>query len=168
MTRWYVVHTQARAEERAVWHLQKQGFECFLPRVRTIRTHARKVTLVTTPLFPRYLFVRFEVGVSRWRVINGTRGVVRLLDNGKFPLAVPCGLVENLLEKCDRQYTVPLAAMGMFTRGLKVRIKSGAFSGQTAEINEIFAEGRDRVHLLLTLLGAQAELRLPSYAIEAA
>jgi hypothetical protein len=33
------------------------------------------------------------------------------------------------------------------------------------EVTKIFAEGRDRV---LTLLGAETELQLPSYAIEAA
>lgn len=167
MTRWYVVHTQARAETRAVWHLENQGFKCFLPRIRMVRRHARKVTPAIVPLFPRYLFVRFEADIA-WRAINGTRGVIRLLTNGKFPLPVPFGVIEALLDKCDPQSIVPLVAMGVFTRGLKVRIKSGAFSGQTAQINEIFAEGSDRVHVLLTLLGAKADLELPSYAIEAA
>ena len=127
MTPWYVVHTQARAEERAVWHLENQGFECFLPRVRTVRRHARKVTPIVAPLFPRYLFVRFELNVAWWRAINGTRGVVRLLTNGNLPLAVPFGVVEALLNKCNRQFTVPLAAMGLFTRGLKVRIRERRF-----------------------------------------
>jgi transcription antitermination factor NusG len=49
-----------------------------------------------------------------------------------------------------------------------VRITSGAFSGQTAKVKEIFAEKRNRVHVLLTLLGAAAELQLPSFGVEAA
>jgi transcription antitermination factor NusG len=89
-------------------------------------------------------------------------------DHGPHPLPVPVGVVEALLAKCDQQCTVPLTAMGVFTRGLKVRIKSGAFSGQVAEVHEIFAEGRDRIRVLLTLLGAEAELQLPSDAVEAA
>jgi transcription antitermination factor NusG len=58
--------------------------------------------------------------------------------------------------------------MSVFVRGLKVRITSGAFSGQTAKVKEIYAEVRDRVHALLTLLGAEVKLQLPSYATEAA
>jgi transcription antitermination factor NusG len=58
--------------------------------------------------------------------------------------------------------------MSVFVRGLKVRITSGAFSGQTAKVKEIFAEKRHRIHVLLTLLGAAAELQLPSFGVEAA
>ena len=62
-----------------------------------------------------------------------------------------------------------LAALDLFAKGRKVRIKAGAFKGQLGEVtgNWITA-GYDRVGVLLTLLGVQSELRLPSYAIEAA
>jgi transcriptional antiterminator RfaH len=167
MTHWYVVHTQPQAEARALWHLENQGFHCFLPRVVGFRRHARQVKTVLAPLFPRYLFARFDLDITRWRAINGTRGVVSLLANGPHPLPVPHGAVEELLTKCDRRGAVPLAAMGVFTTGLKVRIKSGVFTGQTGKITEILPQGNDRVHVLLTLLGAETDLRLPSYAIEA-
>jgi transcriptional antiterminator RfaH len=168
MTRWYVVHTQPQAEARALWHLENQSFYCFLPRVVQLRRHARQVKPVLVPLFPRYLFARFDLDMTRWRAINGTRGVVSLLANGPCPLPVPQGVIEALLEMCDRRDVTPLAAMGVFTKGLKVRIKSGVFTGQTGEITEILPQGDDRVHVLLTLLGVQTGLRLPSYAIEAA
>ena len=166
MMRWYVVHTQARAEEKAFWHLRNQGFHCFLPRIVELRRHARQAKAVLASLFPRYLFVRLDLDSTRWRTINGTRGVVRLLADGERPLPLPTGAVEMLLNKCDGRGALPLTAMGLFARGLKIRIKSGLFSGQSGEIADIFAQGRDRVTVLLTLLGAQAELELPSYAIE--
>ncbi len=168
MTRWYVVHTQPQAEARALWHLENQGLQSFLPRVTELRRHARQERPMLVPLFPRYLFVRFDLDMTHWRAINGTRGVVSLLANGSCPLPVPHGVVEALLTKCDPRGTTPLAAMGIFTKGLRVRIKLGAFTGQTGEITEILAQGSDRVNVLLTLLGARTDLRLPSYAIEAA
>jgi transcriptional antiterminator RfaH len=167
MMRWHVVHTQPQAEDRALWHLRNQGFCCFAPKVIELRQHARKVRSVLAPLFPRYLFVRFDCAVARWRAINGTRGVERLLTAGPRPLPVPHGVVETLIGKCDSRGTVQFTALGVFTRGLKVRIKSGIFSGQSAEIAEILANGCDRVRVLLTLLGSQSELELPSYAIKA-
>jgi transcriptional antiterminator RfaH len=169
MTRWYVVQTQPLAEAKAVWHLQNQGFRCFLPRIDAVRRHARRVMQVLAPLFPRYLFVQIDLDVERWRAINGTRGVAHLLTDGAAcPLAVPSGVVEALLQKCDARGVVSLTAMGVFSKGAQVKIRSGAFAGQTAEVNGVFAGARDRVQVLLTLLGAEAELQLPCYAIEAA
>jgi len=81
---------------------------------------------------------------------------------------VPAGAVEALLNKCDRRGAVPLTAIGCFAKGLKVRVRSGIFAGQPAEIAEMFSEGRDRVRVLFTLLGSQAKLELHSYEIEAA
>jgi transcriptional antiterminator RfaH len=123
---------------------------------------------VLVPLFPGYLFIRFDLGATRWRAINGTRGVIRLLANGPHPLPAPRGLVETLLGKCDARQVISLAALGVLTKGLKIRITSGVFSGQMGEVIEIFAEGRDRVRILLTLLGADTELQLPCSAFEAA
>jgi transcriptional antiterminator RfaH len=166
MMRWYVVHTHPHAEARALRHLNNQGFRCFLPRIVELRCHARQARPVFAPLVPRYLFVQFDLNVSRWRAVNGTRGVVCLLTSGPQPLPVPQGVVETLLAKCDAHAAVRLA--WILTKGLKVRIKSGAFSGQTGELAEIFIEGCDRVGVLLTLLGAQTKLEVPSYAVEAA
>jgi transcription antitermination factor NusG len=77
-------------------------------------------------------------------------------------------VAEALLGKCDAAGVVSLTAMGVLTKGLSVRIRSGAFAGQTAKVNEVFAGARDRVLVLLTLLGAETELQLPAYAVEAA
>lgn len=164
--RWYVVHTQSQAEDRALWHLQNQGFRCFLPRIRKLRRHARKVEPGLFPLFPRYLFVNFARETTRWRTINGTRGVVSLLANGPTPLPVPRGMVENLMAQCDESGITALSAFGTFTKGLKVRITSGIFTGQAGEI--VLTRGHDRVQVLLHLLGVQTPVELPSYAVEAA
>jgi transcriptional antiterminator RfaH len=168
MTRWYVVHTRPQAEATALWHLSNQGFHCFLPRMAKLRRHARRVVSALAPLFPRYFFIRFDLDVTMWRVINGTRGVVNLVTDGTRPLAVPVGVVESLMVKCDSRGIVSLNAMGVFSPGRNVKIKSGAFAGQAGSITRILSEGSERVSVLLTLLGAEAELQIPSYAIEAA
>ena len=38
--------TQPQAEARALWHLENQGFHCFLPRVVGVQRHARQVKTV--------------------------------------------------------------------------------------------------------------------------
>lgn len=168
MKRWYVVHTHLRAEDRAQWHLRNQGFDCFVPRCRKTRRHARKTDTVLEPLFPRYLFAHFDADVSRWLAINSSRGVVALLSDGSRPLPVPDGVIEALLAETDEQGVTPLTSLGMFWKGRKVRIKSGPFAGQIGEVAEVLAKGRDRVHVLLSMLGVQTSMRLPSYVLETA
>lgn len=168
MKRWYVVHTHVRSEDRALWHLENQGFECFVPRCRRTRRHARKTDTVLEPLFPRYLFAHFDADASRWLAINGSRGVVALLTDGTRPLAVPGDLIEKLMAERDAEGVTPLTSLGMFWKGRKVRIKSGPFAGQMGEVADVLAKGRDRVHVLLSMLGVQTRMQLPSYALETA
>ena len=168
MISWYVVHTKPRAEAKALLHLRNQGFHCFLPRIVKLRHHARQITRTFVPLFPRYFFVRFDLDVTLWRAVNGTRGVVNLLTDGTRPLRVPVGVIETLVAKCDSQGIASLTAMGIFCAGRNVKIQTGAFAGQTGSITKILLEGSERVGVLLTLLGVGTELKIPSYAIEVA
>lgn len=168
MDRWYVVYTQPRAEDRALWHLRNQGFECFLPRCLKTRRHARKTDTVVEPLFPRYLFAKFDADVARWRSINGSRGVIALLTEGMQPLAVPGDAIDRLLAETNEDGITPLASIGMFWKGRKVRVKSGAFTGQMGEVAEVLGTGVDRVKILLSMLGVETSLEVPTYALETA
>ncbi len=58
--RWFAVNTQPLAEARAQRNLENQGFHTFMPRRRKMLRHARKLTVVEAPLFPRYLFIAFD------------------------------------------------------------------------------------------------------------
>ena len=166
MERWYVVYTQAHAEERALWHLCNQGFKCFLPKFMKLRRHARRSVMALEPLFPRYLFTWFDSGRMRWRSINGSRGVVSLLMQQSSPIAVAPGVVEDLMTSADKNAVIPAAALKLLSSGLKVRLGSGAFEGQFAEVEELAENGMARVRLLMALLGQHATLHVPAYAIE--
>src|SRR5258708_32245573 len=95
--RWYAVHTQPNREWRAKNQLENQAYEVFLPRrLKTVR-HARKLTNVVAPFFPRYLFIRLDLTQHRWRSVNGTFGVARLVMQGDMPHPVPRGVVETMI-----------------------------------------------------------------------
>src|SRR4029453_17118351 len=94
--RWYVAMTLPQRENVAAAQLQRQGFSTFLPLHRKTRRHARKVDTILVPLFPRYIFVAMNVKRDRWRSINGTLGVQRIVSNGFMPVPVPPGIVETL------------------------------------------------------------------------
>src|SRR5215471_6989577 len=126
--RWYVVQTQPHAETRAVAHLMRQGFETYLPRYLKRRRHARRVETVAAPLFPRYLFVAVDMATQRWRSIQSTIGVTRLVCNGEEPAAVADEIVDGLRRREDPNGLVKLEARPRFRHGDKIRILDGVFS----------------------------------------
>ena len=89
MLMWYVVQTQANAERKAAFHLERQGFAVYLPQYLRRWRHARRTELRPAPFFPRYLFVALDLSRDRWRSVNGTFGVSRLVMEGERPQPVP-------------------------------------------------------------------------------
>jgi transcriptional antiterminator RfaH len=166
MERWHVAFTQPRAESLAARHLANQGFATFLPQCRTLRSHARRVTAVARPLFPRYLFLGFDPERDRFRAVNGTRGVCHLVMSGDRPAAVPPGIVERLLAEADAAGIVPLASLALFERGAAVRIIDGALAGHVGRYETLRPDRR--VVLLLNLLGREMTVDVPVHAVEAA
>lgn len=158
MKRWYVVQTQAQGESRAELNLARQGFQPFLPRVRKRRRHARRSELVRAPLFPGYIFVRLDREAARWRSINGTFGVRQLICQGERPLPLPDAVIAEIHARQDEEGLVRLDPPP-FAPGQKLRIEAGTFSDLTG----LFAEmaDRERVVLLLELLGRRVPVRVP-------
>ena len=124
--RWYVIHTQRHAENRVIQHVERQGYRIFCPRIRTTVRHARRETHVLAPLFPNYLFVRLDVAHDRWRSVNGTRGVIRLISQGEVPQPVPHGIVEALQDRLGNDGTIECTPL--FKVGQAVQISTGPFA----------------------------------------
>ena len=166
MKRWYVAYTQTQAELRAVGHLKRQGFDAYSPQCRRIRRHARREETVLRPLFPRYVFVALDLDVDRWRSVNGTVGVSRLVCHGERPAPLPDGVVEGLRDGEIDEGVVPLSQLVLFDPGARLRVLDGAFAGQTG-IYQTMTEA-ERVVLLFDLIGSQVRVTVPIHAVEAA
>ncbi len=158
---WYVVNTQPRAESRAKHHLEMQRYRVFCPRYRKIVRHARTTKSALAPLFPNYLFVCLDLSRDQWRSINGTRGVVRLLQQDGAPQAVPDGVVENLQAKTRADGTFDWTST--LEIGGTVRIADGPFAELLGTLEYLDAAGRVRV--LLELLGRSVSVGLRSEAL---
>lgn len=156
-TRWYVVQTRPHQENRASSHLARQGFRTFLPTYqRTIR-HGRRFRNSVSPLFPRYLFVQFSANRDRWRSINGTQGVCRLVAAGEEPLAVPEGAIEEMISSDG---SLPVATVA---EGAPIKIATGPFAGLTGKLLHLDPDGR--VKVLLSILGGDVPLTVESRAV---
>lgn len=154
--RWYVVHTLPHRELRAQRQLAAQGFHAFLPRHRKTVRHARQLRTVSSPFFPRYLFVALDLNRDRWRSVNGTFGVARLVMGDEFPTPLPHGVVEGLAAACGADGNLRFDA-GLAI-GQRVRVLSGPFADLIGELARV--DGGGRVQVLLELLGGEVPVRI--------
>jgi transcriptional antiterminator RfaH len=164
--RWYVVQTHVNAEVKAAANLGRQGFSVYLPQYLKRRSHARKVETVARPLFPRYLFVAIDLAAQRWRSIQSTLGVSRLVCVGDRPAQVADAVVDALKAREDEVGFIKLTRRLAFSPGDKVRIVEGAFVDNLALVEDV--SDRDRVALLLNLLGRKVRVFVGADLIAAA
>lgn len=163
MKRWFVIHTHASGEARALFNLRRQGFDAYLPQYRKQRRHARRTETVSAPLFPRYLFVRLDMERERWRSILSTFGVHHVVSHGGRPAPVPDGLVEEIRRHEDEAGIIHPHTLRPFKAGEEVRITTGAFAEQVGRFQDL--DDQERVTVLLNLLGREVSVRLPLEAV---
>jgi len=163
--RWYVVQTRPQAEGKAAAHLGRQGFEIYVPRYLKRRRHARRVDIVAAPLFPRYMFVAIDMAAQRWRSIQSTVGVVRLVCNGDHPAEVPEQVIKGIRLGEDDRGFVRLEKPPSFRLGDKIRVLDGVFSACLG-LFEGMTDG-ERIAILLDMLGRKVRVVLDADAVEA-
>ncbi len=155
--RWYVARTLPQRELHAARQLLNQSFRTFVPRYWKNRRHARRVETVSAPLFPRYIFVVVDRTRDRWRSINGTLGVDRLLMYGGEPQPVPHGVVENLIAASDVEGNIRFDTH--LKEGQTVKVTAGPFADLVGQLERLDDNGRVRV--LLEILGGKVLVALP-------
>src|SRR6185436_7388198 len=84
---WYALRTKSKFEKASAVSLANKGYQAYLPCYRQRRRWSDRVTEIESPLFPGYVFCRFDV-LKRLPILT-TPGVVSIIGVGKEPLAIP-------------------------------------------------------------------------------
>ncbi|RIJ20478.1 transcriptional activator RfaH [Henriciella barbarensis] len=156
---WFAVQTQAAKEQLAVSHLNRQGFETLLPQLwRSVR-RSRKSVNVLKPMFPGYVFVKIDMQRMRWRAIDSTVGVSKLIRFGEKPAALPEDLIQNLQTSIGDDGAVTFDHN--LREGDQIRVMSGAFSDWLGRVIEM--ADADRVKVLFGMMTRQVEVTLPKH-----
>jgi transcription antitermination factor NusG len=123
---WYALQIQSRLASVAFATLRGKGYEEFLPLYRSRRQWSDRVKELETPLFPGYLFCRFDVS-DRLMPILTTPGVIGIVGAGKTPVPVD----EEEIEAIRVVLRSGLAAQPwpFLSVGSKVYIEGGPLAG---------------------------------------
>lgn len=162
MLSWYAVQTRPHSEEVAYCHLQRQGFGPYLPRIQKQVRHARRNQTAIRPLFPGYLFVHLDAQACRWRAVNSTMGVSRLLTDGTAPVVVPPAVICSIQSREDPLGLVALSPT--WRSGDPIHLAEGPFRDVCALFDGI--DEKQRLMVLLDILGRRISVSLPLEWVE--
>jgi len=152
---WFVCQTNAREEKRARYFLEEKGFEVYLPMMETHRAIGSKAIGSQRPLFPNYLFVRFN-GHRDLHIVRWTQGVRQILPDSVRPLAVEHEVVGSIRALADDDGLVRNKPLKKRDR---VRVVSGPFMGLLG-IFDNWISDQGRVGILLQCINYQARLEI--------
>jgi transcriptional antiterminator RfaH len=161
--KWYLVYSKPRQEGVASENLERQGFETYLPRIRQPRRRVNRRVLVVEPMFPRYLFIYLDAHHDNWAPIRSTLGVSAVVRFGPYPTPVPNDLVDALRAREDEEGIQDLPPPEL-KHGEPLRIAEGAMAGYEGIF--LARSGKDRVLVLLDIMGRQARVEVGQDAIE--
>ncbi len=150
--RWYVVSTKPNHEKQAEQNIQHIGMECFLPLLQEEKIVRRKLRIVIAPLFPGYLFVRFNL-LEHYRAVTYARGVRKIVEFGSSPAEVDHKMIDAIKSRMAHSRVCVLPKE--LRSGQLVQIKDGPLVG----IDAVFIRemsGQQRAMVLLHRLALQA------------
>jgi transcriptional antiterminator RfaH len=128
------------------------------------RRQGKRVTLVA-PMFPRYLFIHLNSQTDNWAPIRSTLGAVSVVRFGRAAARVPDDLITALKSREDIQ-GIQVLPVEEYRPGSRVRITQGSFAGYEGIFQAV--SGRDRVTVLLDVLGRNARTTVDAVSIEPA
>jgi transcriptional antiterminator RfaH len=156
---WYCLRAQPKHERIAAVHLRKcAGVDVFAPMMRYQRARRPSGKVwVSEAMFPGYLFAHFDFA-RHFREVRSTHGVRGIVQFGGRSPAVPTALVDELREVLGDDETAVVAETP--AAGDEVLITEGVFRDLRVLVSQYFP-AKDRVRVLLEMLGRGVEVELP-------
>jgi len=150
---WFVVRTKARQELRASHRMEEQGFKVFCPQIP--KYNGLKEVVGRQVLFPGYCFVQSgELSVASIRSTPGVIGLVSFSLEGK-----PATIVPAALEAIHVVEAFHCKKVSSLKPGGAISLIEGPFKGLKGLYSK---RSKDRVEVLLILLGQQQRILVPS------
>ena len=158
--RWYACRTRARAEKQAARLLTGNGVESYLPLIEQVRQWSDRKKRVAFPLFPGYLFVRFDLRKTTHEVLS-TPGIVTIVRGNGYPTPLrdeELDSVRILVTGVNAGHGLPRPVEDL-KLGDEVIATGGPFAGMRGVLLE--ERGRARVVVCLSVLRQAVSVEIP-------
>ena len=152
---WFILQYKPNAHHKAIKNLNRQGFETFLPLFDATARKLSRFVNTSIPLFPGYMFVRFDKAESEWHKINNSYGVSRLITFDSNLKSIPTSFVDHLMKRYD--LSGKLLPIEKLKKGDSVNVSSGPFTNFIATVEKY--EDDQRIWVLLDLMGRKSKVQ---------
>ena len=163
MNHWFCVKTNRYKEKWVSQQLSDYCDEVHLPLLRQYKKVRRQFKWVIEPLFPCYLFARFdrEPALGKVRSTLGVATVLSTAEDG--PVVVDEAIINALRERSVNGYIeVRPVALRL---GDELEIIEGPFQGLTALFEKNLKAG-ERIIVLLDLLSSRVRVEVPRFYVQ--
>lgn len=142
-TRWYALQTKPRHEKNVSALLDGKGYGQFLPLYQSWHRSAGRMRGVLLPLFPGYVFCRFD----RFRrlPILITPGVFSIVGTSNGPEPIPDEELAGIQATCSSG--LQISPWPYLERGDRVRVEFGPLKG----VEGIFLSEKNSARLVVSI-----------------
>src|SRR5215831_16985008 len=140
---WYAIQLRPRFEKLVALHLKDKGYEQYVPMYRSRRRWSDRVKEIELPLFPGYIFCKFDV-TQRLPVLV-IPGVISIVGSGRHPLPIPeheISAVQKIIGSGMRYGPWPSLCAGQ-----RVLVRYGPLRGLEGVVLEI----KNTYHLVISV-----------------
>jgi transcription antitermination factor NusG len=150
--KWFALRVKSKHEKKAADLLEYSGFEAFLPISRMRHRWSQRWKEVELPLFPGYVFARFDR--SGWARVVNVPGVIDAVRFGKALAAVEEQEIEAL--QLVQRAGCLVEPCAYYPPGHRIRIEDGPLSGLTGNV----VEDSGVAHIILSVTLLQRSVRV--------
>ena len=159
---WFALQTWPRYEKRIAERLQLKGIEVFLPLFTEQHQWSDRRSVVHTPVFPHYVFVRItETPDTRVSVLR-INGVAQFVGARGAGIPIPDGQIESIQALLSDGHV--FSPHPFIEIGCRVRIRGGSLNG----VEGILVAKNDDPSLVVSvqLIQRSLSVRLTGYQVE--
>lgn len=140
---WYALHVRSRHEKSVLAQLEVKQCDAFLPLYQTKHRWADRWKTVSLPLFPGYVFCRFDAA-ARSSVL-ATSGVIDIIRSGGEPAPIDSSEIEAI--QVVLRTPLQVEPYPSLVAGQRVTVDGGPLKGLSGTLLEI----RNSVRLVISV-----------------
>lgn len=153
---WYAVYTKTGDEDGVAANLARAEIKTFSPKIKSVRFIKRKYREVLRPLFPSYIFARFDA-LRFYHLVKYTRGVRGIVGGSAEPWPVGDEIIQAIESKVGPEGALEVPSA--MSPGAHVLVADGPLKGLCGVFEREMSD-RERVIVLLDAIEYQARVEI--------
>lgn len=171
--KWYVVHTQTGAEDKAkagleskmaATELKNYVGEIVVPTEQVSEIRGGKKRISARKFFPGYILLKMEMTKESWYLVKTTPGVTGFIGPGRNPAPLNEDEVNTILRRTQDTETKPSPKI-IFEIGEAVRISEGPFANFNGSVMEIYPD-RGKLKVSVSIFGRSTLVEMEYWQVE--